>query len=128
MDLDGHNAAVAWQGFGNFVRCTFANNTLHIKNHGAGLIESDAEDEEGREGAMRLEQCTIQNNTRTDATIPTLLTDNRAASMNLAAIYSDDPTYQVCNIVGDDPLSKVPACDNSTPLPLAQPSDSFITM
>ena len=57
MDLDGFNSAVAWKGFGNFVRCTFANNTLHPTDFGAGLIEADVEDEPGGEGAMRLEGC-----------------------------------------------------------------------
>lgn len=128
MDLDGFNSAVSWKGFGNFVRCTFANNTLHPTEYGAGLIESDVEDEVGGEGGMRLEQCTIRNNTPTVATIPTFLTDNRAVSENQAAIYSDDTANQVCNIVGDDPLSEIPPCDNSSPLPLSQAGDAFITI
>ena len=55
--MDGFNSAVAWKGFANFVRCTFANNTLHPTDFGAGLIEADVEDEPGGEGSMCLEGC-----------------------------------------------------------------------
>lgn len=66
------------------------------------------------------------NNTPTVATIPTFLTDNRAVTENMAVIYSDTASVQVCNIVGDDPLSDVPPCDNSAPQPLAEAGDEFI--
>ena len=71
-------------------------------------------------------RCTFVNNTPTVATIPTFLTDNRAVTENMAAIYSDSTSVEVCNIVGDDPLSDVPPCDNSAPQPLAEAGEEFI--
>jgi hypothetical protein len=88
VDLDGYNAAVAWKGFGNFVNCTFSNNTLFPTNFGAGLIESDVEDEMLGESGMRLEQCTFSETTVTDPSIPVFLTDNRAVNNTRVRIPS----------------------------------------